>query len=286
MGRVIGWISGVLVALTLILTICSASKIGPREEGVEVKFGKVQSQTVDPGLHFLDVFSTVEKLDTSIQTLKFDSKDKKAKDDVPVRLKLQTTGTVPVTVRWRISATTDADLIQLYKDNKTSKGGVFDNIEKNVVEANVIKCTQNSFSNYDPLAFIQASTGDADVPSAMKVNQDSIFQCLKEADTKGIEFISVLVQLPDYDEQTDKAINDYAKALAQYRIAIQQKLTNDAIAAANNALAANSSTNDPGVKYANCLALIQKLAEQDQLKNAPQTFNCNMVNGDVIVGVK
>jgi len=287
--KVIATLTGVAVVLALILTIASASKIGPRQEGVVVTWGKVSEHTLPSGMHWLNPFATVEKIDTSIQTLKLDSSDNKGKDDktppIFVRLKYGQSANVPVTARWHITAT-DKALVELYKSNKTTQGGVFDNIKENVVESAVKQCVQEAFSAYDPLAYIQAGQDQADVPSATTTLQNYTVDCLKNIQTKGIEFVSVLVQIPVWDDQTQQSIQDYTKALAAYRIAVQLKQTNEAIAAANAVLASQPGTNDPGVMYANCLALIKYLAESGKLGDLPETFTCDNKSGQVIVQAK
>lgn len=80
------------------------------------------------------------------------------------------------------------------------------------------------------------------------------------------------------------ALNGFAQALADTQIATQQKLTAEQQKLANDFLAAASS-NDPGVKYQNCLNLVKDLAAKGQLQNLPPTFNCGGPDSTpVIVG--
>jgi hypothetical protein len=72
-------------------------------------------------------------------------------------------------------------------------------------------------------------------------------------------------------------------ALAETRIATQNRATAEQKALANKALATQVSVCDPGVQYQNCLNLIADLAARGQLGQLPPTFNCGDPRSQVIV---
>ncbi len=99
----------------------------------------------------------------------------------------------------------------------------------------------------------------------------------------GIVVDTLRISLVHFDDTTQGKLNGFAQALADTQIATQQKLTAEQQKQANDLLAAASS-NDPGVKYQNCLNLLKDLAAKGQLQNLPPTFNCGDATAPVIIG--
>lgn len=264
-----------LVAVALCLLIASATFIGSRTVGVPVTFGAVAGDTLGEGFHFVAPWQRVERFDASVQTLEMESDgNKKDGPCVTVRLGNQTTACVDV-IRLQWNLDPNGDVTELYRKYRK-----FDKIEPNLVKGQAMSSLVNTFADFNPLAGINDDAKDtAKIPT--------IEDLQKEATDKmnvgsGIHIESFLLRV-HYDPTTQAKLDDFAKAQAETRIAVQSKQTAIAIAEANAALAKNTSVRDPGVAYANCLQLIRDLASRDKLNQLPPTFNCGDPKSQVIV---
>jgi regulator of protease activity HflC (stomatin/prohibitin superfamily) len=263
-----GLLAGFLVFLA------AATIVPTRSVGVEVSFGKPIGQ-LDNGFHLVAPWHKVEKFDTSVQTLVMKGDGQGADNPcVTVRLGNQTTACVDVNrSQWNIDPA--GDVVELYRRYKA-----FERIEQNVVAGQTMNALVGTFADFDPLAGV---TGQKDAPT--KGTDALAADALKRvqgAVGTGIRVESLLLFV-NYDPTTQNKLNDYAKALAETRIAAQSRLTAEEQAKANKALAAQASVRDPGVQYQNCLSLVRDLAARDQLGKLPPTFNCGDPRSQVIV---
>lgn len=277
---VVGLIGFVLLFLAgLIVTLDSVAKVPPRNVGVQIHFGKAV-KALPNGWHIIPPWDSVEKIDASVQTMIRTSDNNGS--CITVRLANQTTACVDVTTQWNIDH--NGDVVGLY--NKYRSGsGVFHNVERNVVERKLAQqVLPDVFANFDPLAVI---TGDGKPVVNPTSFSESALAKMRAAVDSGIVIDSVTIGLVHYDNVTQEKLNAFAQALADTRIATQNKLTTAQQKLANDNLVAASSS-DPGVKYQNCLNLIKDLAAKNQLANLPATFNCNEAGSStpVIVGQK
>lgn len=268
-------IAAVLVALVAI-TIDSFTIVPTRSVGVQVAFGKPATEPLKNGLHWVAPWSSVEKFDASVQTLNLTAAKDDAGDSVTVRLGNQTTAKVDVSVQWNIDP--DGDVVELYKRYRS-----FDNVENNLVKRQLQHALNIAFADYDPLRAING-TNDAPTQSvddlAAKTKAD-----LQKAVGTGIQIGTLTIPIIHFDGATEDRLRQYQQALADTRIAQQQKQTSQARADSNGILAASASIKDPGVQYQNCLDLVRDLAVKGQLKDLPATFNCGgSGQSPVIVG--
>lgn len=267
----------VLVLTLLIVVLCmliaSATFIGSRTVGVPVTFGAVAGDTLGEGFHFVKPWNRVERFDASVQTLEMEG-DGKGKDGpcVQVRLGNQTTACVDV-IRLQWNLDPNGDVTELYKKYRS-----FDKIEPNLVKGQAMSSLVNTFADFNPLAGINGESKDK-VPTIEDLQQEATS---KMNVGSGIHIESFLLRV-HYDPTTQQKLDDFAKAQAETRIAVQAKQTAIATAEANAALAKNTSVQNPGVAYANCLQLIRDLASREQLDKLPPTFNCGDPRSQVIV---
>lgn len=268
---------GFAVPVVLLLFSASATIVPARNVGVEVSLGKPVGQ-LDNGFHMVAPWHRVEKFDAGIQTLEMQGDgDGKDAPCVTVRLGNQTTACIDV-IRSQWNIDPNGDVIELYRRYRK-----FDKIELNVVAGQEMNALVSTFADFDPLAGI---TGAADAP--MRTTDDLAKQALAKTQASvgtGIHVDNLLLRV-NYDPTTQGKLNDYAKALAETRIATQNRATAEQKALANKALAAQASVRDPGVQYQNCLNLIADLAAKGQLKDLPATFNCGDPRSGVIVGAR
>lgn len=261
------------VAGGLALFSASATIVPTRAVGVEVSFGKPVGQ-LDNGFHLVAPWHRVEKFDTSVQTLVMKGDGRDADNPcVTVRLGNQTTACVDVNrAQWNIDPA--GDVIELYRRYKA-----FDRIEQNVVAGQITNALVNEFADFDPLAGVNG--GDTAPKTGAQLSSEALAK-VQAAVGSGIHVDSLLL-FTSYDPTTQSKLNDYAKALAETRIAAQGTLTAQQQAKANKALAEQPSVNNGGVQYQNCLQLVRDLAARNQLSQLPPTFNCGDPRSQVIV---
>lgn len=257
---------GVMFLGGLIVLFDSYVIIPARNVGIVNTFGKAEA-TLDNGWHWVKPWSSVEHVDATVQNINLDSDTHNC---IAVRLQNQTTACIDVTLQWNIDQHANAnDLWQRYRG---TDGNVVAHVGKNVVERELTRALGNVFTNYNPLVVL--SDPNNKQPSADELAKQALDQMRQFVDP-GIIVSSLLVPTGGihYDDVTQQKLNAFAQALADTQIAIQNKLTAEQQKQANDLLAAASS-NDPGVKYQNCLNLIKELASKNQLQNLPEVFGC------------
>ena len=251
--------------------------IPARNVGVVNTFGNA-NRTLDNGAHIVAPWSSVETIDATVQTFKFDKADNSC---VTVRLQNQTTACVDTTLQWNIDQRADAN--SLWQRYRGSNDDVLANVGNNVVKRELQRAMNGVFESYNPLAVLQGGqnlTKTDDLAARVLAN-------VRQTVDPGIVIDTVLISIVHFDDTTQGKLNAFAQALADTQVATQTEQTNKAIKLANDALASSSAA-DPGVQYQNCLNLVRYLASVNQLQNLPQTFNCSQ-NGSgtpVIVGTK
>jgi len=263
-----------MIALGFVILIIDSFTIVPaRNVGVQVTFGKAEA-TLSNGFHWVKPWSSVEKVDATVQNLNLASDTKNC---ITVRLANQTTACVDVTVQWNIDQHANAN--ELWQRYRGTNDDVVGNIGRNVVERELRRSLNVVFETYNPLLVLAGETQNTTTDDLAA----KAFAEIKGHVDTGIIIDTLRIPLVHYDSVTQEKLNGFAQALADTQIATQQKLTAEQQRLANEKLA-TASSNDPGVKYQNCLNLIKELAAKGQLANLPQTFNCSDSSTPVIVG--
>lgn len=266
----------------IVLGVCaifgsSFTIVPARNVGIVNTFGKAE-QALDNGFHWVKPWSSVETIDATVQNINLGSDTKNC---VTVRLANQTTACVDVTVQWNIDQKANAnELWQRYRGNNDNVVG---NVGRNVVERELRRALNVVFETYNPLQVLAG--GDTPSVKTDDLATKALTEIRAHVDA-GIVIDTVRISLVHFDQTTQDKLNGFAQALADTQIATQQKKTAEQQKLANDLLAAASS-NDPGVKYQNCLNLVKDLAAKGQLQNLPPTFNCGSDgSAPVIVGQK
>lgn len=259
------------------LTVDSIAKVPPRNVGIQIHFGKA-IHALPNGWHIIPPWDSVERIDASVQTRVYSSDTGNC---ITVRLANQTTACVDVTVQWNIDHT--GNVVDLYNKYRSGKG-VFHNIEANVVQYKLSQLVlPQIFATYNPLDVI-TETGKQ-VASPTSFSPDALARMRASVDS-GVVISSLTIGLVHFDQVTQDKLNAFAQALADTRIATQQKLTTEQQKLANRNLV-DASSNDPGVKYQNCLNFLRELAAKNQLQNLQYGgFACSSGTNQVIVGQK
>lgn len=263
----------VLIALGLFTIVWDSFTVVPaRNVGIVNTLGKAE-EAIDNGFHWVKPWSSVETIDATVQNI---NRDAAAKNCVTVRLANQTTACVDVTVQWNIDQNANAN--ELWQRYRGANDDVVGNVGRNVVERELQRALNRIFESYNPLAILQ----NGQAPTKTDDLAAAALQDMKAHVDKGIVVDTLLIAVTHFDDTTQGKLNAFAQALADTQVATQTKLTNQQIKAANDLLA-SASSNDPGVKYQNCLTLMKDLASKGQLQNLPATFNCGDSSTPVIV---
>lgn len=264
-----------LIALGVFTVVWDSFTIVPaRNVGIVNTFGKAEA-ALDNGFHWVKPWSSVETVDATVQNINLSSD---AKNCITVRLANQTTACVDVTVQWNIDQQANAN--ELWQRYRGTNDDVVGNVGRNVVERELRRSLNVVFETYNPLQVL------ADGAAPNTKTDDLAANALREMKShvdSGIVVDTLRISLVHFDDTTQGKLNGFAQALADTQIATQQKLTAEQQKQANDLLAAASS-NDPGVKYQNCLNLLKDLAAKGQLQNLPPTFNCGDSTAPVIIG--
>jgi regulator of protease activity HflC (stomatin/prohibitin superfamily) len=259
-----------------VLFMDSFHQVPARNVGVVNTFGKAD-QALSNGFHWVHPWSSVEDVDATVQNLNLDNPN-----CITVRLANQTTACVDITLQWNIDQHANAN--ELWQRYRGTNDDVVGNVGKNVVHRELIRAVGNVFKDYNPLAVLSDPT--AKQVSITDLAAQALTQ-MKQTVDSGIQVDNLLISPGGvhYDEVTQQKLNAYAQALADTQIATQQKLTAEQQKAANDILA-NNSSNDPGVKYQNCINLIKDLAAKGQLQNLQMGGLMCSGAGDLIVSAK
>lgn len=239
-------------ALAVALLIGSFFIIVPTQQiGIPVTFGKPEP-ALGNGRHWKAPWTKVEKMDGSIQ---FTENIGRNRSDI--RLGNQSNAYVQNVIGWRIKMSA-ADT--LYRDHKK-----FENVGSKLVNPAIANALNEAFKNYDPL---QRATGKA--PALSEVAKEVKSSLVDQIGDK-VEIVSVTIPKVDFDDQTQKRIDQYQMELANTRIAEQRRKTAAEEAAVNKTLS-ESVSKDPNVLVSKCLDIISEMVEKKQ--SVPVGFSC------------
>lgn len=241
-------VAGTLGLLTAVFLIMSCFVIvGTNQVGVMTSFSKPQTAHSN-GFVVKLPWEIKTEFDGTQQFMRFEGDgndeedlDKKTFPKIEVKLDGQAKAFVSGTIAWQMkagTATEKANAVELFKTYKT-----FERLTKNLVSASAKKAIGEVFAHHNPL-------DPAKNQSLGELNKMALEQLRKEFGTE-LTIVSVDLRVPDYDDQTDKAIGDMQAQKAETKKAEELELTNKAKAAANAALEA--SVQNPAVNVANCI---------------------------------
>lgn len=256
-GRVSKWVTVGLWALTLVLLFSSSFNIvSTKNVGIPTSFGKPVG-SLENGPHFLPPWYKVTELDAAIQTDRHNKED----ECIEVRIAGQAGACTWVTIAWRIKQPKADSLFQDFRD--------FENIRSNLVDKELISSLGAVMDSYDPLGV--NDEGESTAPSLADISRDVKNDMITRVADR-IDVISVSVTLIDFENNVDDRINDLQAQVAATRVAVQSKLTAEAQALANQALAASVS-NDPNVLVAQCFDLVE-LAINNEVPPPAAGYGC------------
>lgn len=202
----IGWIAtSVFAGLTAILTLTSTFTIVPATEvGVPVAFGHV-SDHINPGVHFVAPWVTVDKYPTRPVTVQLTGNEK-----VIARTADAGQMQVEVAARWRVEK---KDAKTLYFQSRT---GDINSISDTIVLPNLRQAVGQVYS----------VTGNLDaISDRERVAEDIRLQLNKQLKHYGIVVDSVAMRSVEPDNATAATISQFASQQQATRIAEEAKKT-------------------------------------------------------------
>lgn len=259
--KVVLSISGALAGLFFFLSC--GEVVDTKKVGIVTSFKKPESGAFGSGWNWKLPWKEVKELDAAVQNDVFKGTGSKETDSaVQVKLANESQAFVDVTVSWKIVPAAAHDLYQNYKQDGS--------IRKNLVVRNLESSLLSNFAGVDPLANVDeipAATDKTGTDANQKARKDLspvIFKDLQErldgkhtattADDKHlIEVTAVVVGTINYDDATQKKLNDYQAAKANLRIAEQNEKTAAAEARAIEAIA--KALQKPGAVSYKCLEI-------------------------------
>ncbi|MEQ4300053.1 SPFH domain-containing protein [Plantactinospora sp. B6F1] len=203
-GRVLGGAAGAAL-LGVALTVGSAANSVPvRNVGIVTSFNKPTGEVTGSGLNWVAPWEKVGEWDASRQ--KYDHIG--ADDAVPVRTGTLANAGVELLIEWQVRSENAPRQFMDYK-------GDFEAFRGQRVGVQLDGAVNDAFATYNPLANIDAKTGNLNVdlrPFAEKV-QASAQDRLGE----DIEILSVTIIRVNHDEKTEANIKVFQDKLAQGR---------------------------------------------------------------------
>ena len=254
-----------IFANVLFIFLSSYTIVQPKNVGIVTTFGRLNNTPLNPGWHWVAPWDDVHTLDATLVTSKYEGDSK-----IPVRLANGSIAYLNVTVQWHPDDAHDTPA--LWQTYKGKDGEIQANLQHNVVDRQVRAELMLVFEQYDPLRAMMSPDG---MDQKLTIGQlgAQAFDALKAKVDAGINVKSLTLGLPEYDAATQKKLDDYNQLQADTRLAEARKKLNENIVAANKVLAADKSTNDPGVQFQVCVDLVKWLVDHNKLMDLPPAFS-------------
>lgn len=206
---------GVLLLGIVMLVATSTVAVPARTVGVVTAFGK-PTGTLSNGLHLVKPWEDVEKMDASLQTNRYTGDSA-----IGVRLANQSEAKADASIQWQLR---EEDAEQMYLDYRE-----FERIHNDLVDREFRASVNAVLASYNPL------DADAIAEGGIDLNEfaDDIKKDMQKRMGKSVEVRSVALPIINYDEDTQRKIDQLQTEVANTRAAEQSKNTAKEIAEAN-----------------------------------------------------
>lgn len=236
---------GVLVAVGVAWLACSVTTVGANTQSVRTSFGK-PTGVIGSGLHLVAPWSSGTNFSAANQWVRFKGDGNGGEDGsdepcITVRLARQATACVDGVVSYQQPPQHVQELFLTWKSEAR--------IRSLFVLQNTQQALNTELGSYDPLANAEQ---DADALARLsRAAEENLRNRL------GGLLTNITVQLSnlDYDDTTEANIRNVQAAIAKTRVAMQDKLTADQIAAANKVIS-DSLKGDSVTAYYRCVEML------------------------------
>lgn len=207
--------SGALALGVIMIALASTVAVPARTVGVVTAFGK-PTGTLSNGLHLVKPWEDVEKMDASLQTNRYSGDS-----SIGVRLANQSEAKADASIQWQLR---EEDAEQMYLDYRE-----FERIHNDLVDREFRASVNAVLARYNPLDSEAIAKGGID----LNEYADDIKKDMQKRMGKSVEVRSVALPIINYDEDTQRKIDQLQSEVANTRAAEQSKKTAKEIAEAN-----------------------------------------------------
>jgi regulator of protease activity HflC (stomatin/prohibitin superfamily) len=209
---------GALLLGIVMIVAASTVAVPARTVGVVTAFGK-PTGTLSNGLHLVKPWEDVEKMDASLQTNRYTGDSA-----IGVRLANQSEAKADASIQWQLR---EEDAEQMYLDYRE-----FERIHNDLVDREFRASVNAVLARYNPLDPEAIAEGGIDLNKyANDIKKD-----MQKRMGKYVEVRSVALPIINYDEDTQRKIDQLQSEVANTRAAEQSKKTAKEIAEANEIL--------------------------------------------------
>lgn len=227
-----------IVIGAVILALAMTVMVPARTVGVVTAFGK-PTGTLPNGLHIIKPWETVEKMDASLQTNRYTGDNA-----INVRLANQSEARADASIQWQLH---EEDAEKMYLDYRE-----FERIQSDLVDREFRASVNAVLARYNPLDAQAIAEGGID----LNKYADEIKTDMQRRMDDAVEVRSVALPIVNYDEETQRKIDQLQSEVANTRAAEQSKKTAREIAEANEILHKSLS---PEVLSQRCIEAAEKV---------------------------
>lgn len=269
--------AAVTAILTLLFLGFSTVRTVPvHSVGVKTAFGKIEG-ALRPGWHWFNApWTKVNILDETIQTTTFYGTGKNG-TCMPVRIGGQQLACLNITIKWQIEDPAAPGLFNQYDNNGTT---VQKSITKNLVINDLRTTANNVFGDYNPIedaTLTAVKGGSVTAPSQFSTFGPTILNDMRGDLRNQISITSINLSNAYYNSATESRLAGVANQFAATAQASQQIITDQKLAAANDALTKSLT---PLIVQNNCVTITDDLIKAGNKMNVG--WNC--FGGSAVVG--
>lgn len=233
-------LAGALSLIIGIITIAftMTTMVPARTVGVVTAFGK-PTGTLPNGLHIIKPWEKVEKMDASLQTNHYTHDNA-----INVRLANQSEAKADASIQWQLR---EEDAEKMYLDYRE-----FERIQTDLVDREFRASVNAVLAKYNPLDAEAIAEGGIDLNKFA----DDIKADMQNRMGKSVEVRSVALPIINYDDETQRKIDQLQSEVANTRAAEQSKKTAKEVAEANEIMRKSLS---PEVLSQRCIEAAEKV---------------------------
>lgn len=258
----------VLLVTGMIFTLSSFTQIGPSDVGIVTAFGHTVGDDLGPGIHFVPMWQGVTVWDDSVQHTQFDGNN-----CLQIRIAGQQAACLDVNIYWRATPAASDQQFRLYRTFGRMENAYFS-------QGVLVKYFNNVFEKFDPVSLASATAQGKKGGATVSGLTAQVEHNMRVAYQGTAYIVSLSTGSPKFSNEVETALGRVVTSKANYNVALQNKLTAQAQAAAAKSLAQNNSLT-PAVVEQNCLNITQTIIQGNG--SLPPAWTCTPGGSGVIV---